>query len=688
MSKYSRSDLAADPQIDSPKKLQRPRWQIVAAVSCFLVVLTIQYGLTARANSCSWDEEDHIFAGYMMWKHADFGRNPEHPPLVKLLATIPLLRLPLTIPQSQDQFFKRDAFITGREFLFNNNADQILFRTRMAASLLSLLMMVLVFLAAREMFGTAAGFIALGLLVFDPTVVAHGAYVTTDMGLSCFMFGSIYAFYRYVKAPSPRRLMGAGLVTGLALASKHSAILVFPMLVLLAIYEAVRRRSPSEEIVPAAKGKRALRLAGALVLLSLISVGVLWSFYGFRYQARPAGLQLNPPLADYVKGLSRPRDVKILNFVSHFRLLPESYIYGLADVRLTADFYATYVLGKDYPKGQWFYFPVAFAVKSSLTFLIMFVLTGWVIASGRLRAWREILFLTVPPIVYFAVAMGSGMNIGVRHILPVYIFLAVLLAGAAAKLIAANRRWLYVVLALLVFQAVSVVRTYPAYVAYANELFGGPSQSYRYLSDSNVDWGQQLKSTKRYLDQNGIKDCWFVYFAAGVVDTDYYGIPCKPLPTADSLWLENPPQAPPAIDGVVLISAGDLSGFEFGAGSLNPYEQFKQLQPIAVIDYGVFVFKGHFEIPLAAALGHEQHAGTLRRAGKLPEALAEEQQALALAPSSVQMNNNLGDLLSATGRHDEAQQAYARALHLAQTVEPEFQSGWVPDLEKKLGNQK
>ena len=623
----------------------------------------------------------------MMWKHADFGRNPEHPPLVKLLATLPLLNLPLTIPPSQDQFFKRDAMIGGREFLFKNDADQILFRARMAASLLSLLMMVLVFLAAREMFGTAPGFIALGLLVFDPTVLAHGAVVTTDMGLSCFLFTSIYAFYRYVKAPSPRRLIVAGLATGLALAAKHSAILVFPMLVLLAIYEAFRRVAAAES-VHASKRKRAFQLTGALVLLSLISVGVLWSFYGFRYQARPAGLHLNPPLADYVNGLSRPRDVKILTTVARFRLLPESYLQGLADVRIMSDFYATYLLGKDYPKGQWFYFPVAFALKSSLTFLIMLAITAWVIASGRLRTWREILFLTIPPAVYFAVAMGSGMNIGVRHILPVYIFLAVLIAGASAKLVAANRRWLYIVVALLLFQATSVVRAYPAYLAYANELWGGPSQTYKYLSDSNADWGQQLKSTKRYLDQHGIKDCWFVYFAAGVVDPNYYGIPCKPLPTADSLWLENPPQAPPAIDGVVLISAGDLSGFEFGAGELNPYEQFKQLQPVAAIDYGVFIFQGHFEIPFAAALGHDQQAGIFLRTRKLPEALAEEQQAVALAPYSVQLNNDLGDIFAALGRRDEAREAYTKALHLAQSVEPEFQVGWLPGLESKLGERK
>jgi tetratricopeptide (TPR) repeat protein len=239
----------------------------------------------------------------------------------------------------------------------------------------------------------------------------------------------------------------------------------------------------------------------------------------------------------------------------------------------------------------------------------------------------------------------------------------------------------------LLFQAISVTRAYPAYLAYANELWGGPSQTHLLLSDSNADWGQQLKSTKRYLDQRGIKDCWFVYFAEGVVDDRYYGIPCKPLPTMDSLWVGEPADAPPAIDGVVLISAGDLSGFEFGAGPLNPYEQFKHVRPTAVIDYGVFVFEGHFEIPLAAALSHNQKAENLMREGKRSEALVEAQQAVALAPDSVQSNAMLGDILAALGRSDDAHRSYAKALNLAQTVEPEFQVGWVPGLEKKVAGQ-
>ena len=432
------------------------------------------------------------------------------------------------------------------------------------------------------------------------------------------------------------------------------------------------------------RSKRAIRLAIALLVLGVISVGVLWSFYGFRYKARAEGQELNPPLSEFVQRLSRPRDVRLLNTVASLHLLPESYIYGLADVRIMSDFYASYLFGKDYPKGVWYYFPAAFVIKSSLTFLILLSIAVWAIASGKLRAWREILFLTIPPAVYFAVAVGSGMNIGVRHILPVYVFLSVLIGGAAWKLVEQNRLWLYAVVGLLIFQAISVTRTYPAYIAYANELWGGPSQTYKYLTDSNVDWAQQLKATKRYLDRRGVKDCWFVYFGEGVVDTRYYGIPCKPLPTADSLWVNEPAEAPPAIDGPVLISAGDLSGFEFGAGPLNPYEQFKHLHPTAVIDYGVFVFDGHFEIPLAAAISHTQKAENLLGEQKLPEALSEAQQAVALAPDAVKPNAILGDILTAMGRLDEARQSYRKALTLAKTIEPEFQRDWIDGLEKKL----
>src|SRR5208283_3375465 len=110
----------------------------------------------------------------------------------------------------------------------------------------------------------------------------------------------------------------------------------------------------------------------------------------------------------------------------------------------------------------------------------------------------------------------------VRHVLPVYIFLSVLIAGATWKLVQRDRRWLYAVVALLLFQAVSVVHVFPAYISYANEAAGGSSHVHDLLSDSSSDWGQQLKSVKRYLDTQGIKNCWFAYFGEGVADYGYY----------------------------------------------------------------------------------------------------------------------------------------------------------------------
>jgi hypothetical protein len=654
------------------------RTWVAAGVAAFLIILFIQLAFIANRNSITWDEDDHIFAGYMSLKHADFGLNPEHPPLVKMVAAVPLLPLNLQIPVLQGRSFKIEAFLSGKDFVFKNDFNQVIFRARLGASLLTVLLVLLVFLAAQEMFGTGAGFIALGLLVFDPNLLAHGAVVGTDMGLSCFMFASVYAFYRYVKIPFLWRLVVVGIATGLALAAKHTAILVFPMLVMLAISEIIRGSAE------ASRGKQIKRFALALVVIGAISVTVLWAFYGFRYTARPDGLQLNPPMAEFLQGLSRPSEAHLLRAVAHWHLLPESYIYGLADVRIMSDFYTSYIFGTTYPHGVWFYFPIAFLIKSTLTFLILLGVSGWAIFTRRFTAWREILFLTIPPIFHLLVAIWSRMNIGLRHILPMYMFLTVLVAGVAWKLMQRNRRWIYAVIPLILFQAISGARTYPAYMAYANELWGGPTQTYKYLTDSNSDWGQQLKSVKHYVDQHGIKDCWFIYFAQGVVDFHDYGIPCKPLPTLDAAWVGANYDAPPAIDGTVLISAGDLSGFEFGPPALNPYELFKQVKPTAVIDYSVFVYEGHFEIPKAAARSHTLKAHDLLKARQLPEALAESQQAAALDPESVPANAVLGDVFTAMQRPQEAHQAYAKALTLARTIAPEFQTGWVENLEGKL----
>jgi hypothetical protein len=158
--------------------------------------------------------------------------------------------------------------------------------------------------------------------------------------------------------------------------------------------------------------------------------------------------------------------------MARFHVLPESYLYGLADVRLTANFYTSYVLGKIYAHGVWFYFPIAFLIKSTIGFMALVLLSVVAIATRRLKCWREILFLIIPPTFYLIVAFTVGMNIGVRHILPVYVFLSALVGGAAWALVRQNRKWAYLVVALLLIHAISSLRTFPVYIAYANELLG------------------------------------------------------------------------------------------------------------------------------------------------------------------------------------------------------------------------
>jgi 4-amino-4-deoxy-L-arabinose transferase-like glycosyltransferase len=667
-------------------------WPLFLGVAFLAVILILELALSVRQESQTWDEACHIYAGYSYWTRGDFGMNPEHPPLVKLLATLPLLRPPLWVPTLQGRDFKIEAFLDGRDFLYSNDAGMILFRTRMAAAVLTLLLALLVFGAAYEMFGSGTGLLALFLLTFEPTLLAHGALVTTDMGVTCFLFATVYTFYRYCKQPSVPRLVAVGLAAGLALASKHSAVLVAPVLILLALFEvAIKPEAATVAGDPsrpaASKGQRALRLAGALVATGAIAFVVLWSVYGLRFQMRPDGLRMSPPLADYAARLKNPSEAAMIKALARWHVFPEAYLYGLTDVQSISESSSSYLFGKVYPEGQWFYFPAALVIKLTLPVLLFLLLLPVAARSGLRRHWRKIVFLVIPAASYFLVAMASGLNIGVRHVLPVFPFLLILSAASAWALGKSHKVWSYAVVALLIFHAVSSLRAFPVYLAYSNEIWGGPANTYNLLTDSNVDWGQQLYVTARYLNQHGIKDCWFAYFADVAADPAYYGVPCKPLTTISSMWLQPPPDVPPTIHGTVLVSAGVLSGYEFGPGRLNPYAQFQTIRPTAVIEDGVFVFHGRFDISLASALNHVGKVWHLASDNRMDEALAEARAAVAIAPDSVRTQTILGDMLMATHQPGEARLAYQRALALTQSLQPEYQKRWADTLRKDLAGK-
>lgn len=649
-----------------------------AAVFALLVIQAAQVAFVVHRESLTFDEADHIFAGYMMEKTGDFGLNPEHPPLVKLLAALPLLGQNLWTPPLQGREFKTEAYLDGRDFLARNDGpgQRLVFRMRLAAGLLALALSLVVFLAAREWFGTGAGLIALLLVVFDPNILANSALVTTDVGVSLFFLLGIYAFYRYVKKPTLLRLLLAGVAAGLLLATKHSGILLAPMLLLLIGWEVLCAPKGT-------RGKLTLRLSGAFGAIAVVGVVVLWSFYGFRYVARPDGLRLSISLADYAAPLSHISSSVVLA-IARLHLLPESYLMGLVDVKRMAEFYPTFIFGKVYPHGQWWYFPVVILIKTTLGLLALVVLATFAIFTGRLHKRRELAFVLIPWFVYLAVAILAGMNIGSRHILPLYALAAILAGAGLVALASQNPRWAWVGAALIAAHIASSIAAFPNFIPYANEAWGGQRNVHNLLSDANVDWGQQLLQIKKWQDKHPDEECWFAYFARPEVDPATYGIHCHALPTIDTFWLGGSDIVPPDIHGTVLLSAGDLSGCEWPSGTMNPYRDFQSLKPAESIDYGVLVYRGDLPAHQAAALSRAQHANQLLAAGKPNEALALAREAVAIDPSEIISQTALGDAASALGQKDEARQAWQAAIASARHLEPDAQGSYIPDLEKKL----
>ncbi len=454
--------------------MSRKIW--ISAVVFLLMVMVAEVALSTRQESFSWDEGDHIYSGYMNWKHREYSLNPEHPPLVKLVATLPLLALDLKIAPRQGRYFKSEAYYGGRELLFRNDpkyggrysADMLLFRIHMAVLVFALLLALLLFLAGREMFGVPAGLIAMTLFVFDPTVLTNAPFVTTDTGAACGFFASVYTFYRFVKVPGWRSALVCGVAVGLTLAAKHSAVALAPMFLLLAAGELAGRWRATGKW----PGSTAVPLLTGMLGITSVALLVLWGVYSFRYAMHPSGVEM-PPLAHQMASL-RPGIRGMIAFCTQHHLLPESYLYGLVDVQQVGNGMPAYIFGKLYAHGQWFYFPALLSLKWSVGVLGLLALALYAFASGKICRPREVYFLAVPPLFYLATAMASPLNIGVRHVLPVFPF-AFLLAGAgAAWLVQQRRAWGYAVGVLLLWHIVDSVRMFPNYMPYANVLWGAP----------------------------------------------------------------------------------------------------------------------------------------------------------------------------------------------------------------------
>ena len=658
------------------------------AVIVLLTVQVVQIVIVLHRESLTWDEGAHMYAGYRMWKNGDYGLNPEHPPLVKLLATLPVLGDNLWVPPLKGIFFKGEAYLGGRDWLEHNDggSQRLVFRMRLAAATLAIALSLVIFFAAREWFGTTAALVALTLAVFDPNILAHSGLVTTDIGAALFFLAAIYAFYRYVKRPTLPRLLMAGVVAGLLLAAKHSGILIVPTLVLLIGWE----------IAFATKGERArvaLRLSGAFAAIIAIGVLVLWSYYGFRYAARPAGLQLIPSLSDYSQSLT-PFQKGSIWWMAHLHLLPESYLFGMVDIRVFGKGFSTYILGNWYPHGVLWYFPAVLTMKTTLGLLALLGLAVFAIVTGRLGRGqdqnrdhtRAPIYVLVPGALYLLVAMINGLNIGVRHILPLYP-LAAILAGAGAAALAVTVPSLDVGLRSTDCRAYRFgAERLPKFARLCQRSLGRGLEHPQNSQRLQRRLGQTTLSGERVGGPASGEDCWFAYTVRPLIRPEIYGIHCHVLPNGFGAVLGEGglEPVPAVIRGTVLLSAAEVEGSLWPSWQMNPYRGFQTLKPDDEIDYGVLVYRGDVHMEEAGGLSRAFLASEKLQSHQSQEALALAEEAVKLSPGNLFTEWSLGDAAAALGKKEEARAAYQSAIIAAKGLDPQRQAEYTKALEDSI----
>jgi len=569
-----------------------PQW---APLLVLTVAMAAQMWISIRQLSVTSDEIDHLHAGYRYLQCRDFGWNPEHPPLAKMVAALPLLAMPIADPIPNACWLQNNRqidFRAGHAFLFANG-ESVLTAARIATSLFSIALLISTWFFARALFGTGAAIVASALVAFEPNLIGHGALVTTDVPAALGFLLSIWAAYRYLTQPTVGRMLALGLAIGFALALKFSCITLVGILPLLFVADALLRKDGW-------KARRLLRTMTGLALALIVAAGLLWASYGFRYAARPHGAQpWTNGRVKYVHGVTAAR---IIPRMEKAHLLPQAYLIGLQDVAIESELGRPgYLLGQNYLGGRWYYFPVTAALKFTVPFLFIFLLS-----FAAFRSWgtdtRQLGLLILPVLVFMATSTASGMNIGVRHIFPVIPLLAVFGAAGIWNLPLRTKSLTVPLAVLLLAHAASSLHAFPNYISYGNELWGGPENVYKYLADSNTDWGQAQKMLSSYLEETKTSPC-FVIESFNSRKSDY-GIPCG---TVSDLERDIPPLP---FTGTLIASSNVVDGVIMNLGGVRTTGIFRGLRPKAHIGgSALLLYEGTFDLSPVISMQHLARVG-------------------------------------------------------------------------------
>ena len=504
-------------------------------------------------QSLTYDEPAHIIAGAEAWRDGKFEHWNDHPPLGRLWLSLPLVG-------SHPVFAWHQLPIGFRVTEMQPGPVAIAWRTRPMNILLGLLLGMAIWFAGRKLFSMEAANTALALFAFTPSLIAHSSLATTDIIGALFIFLSAFQLVRWRHDPTIRNMLLMGVCLGGLLLSKFYA----PPLVVLAL--GLMLVSKTDGITPPQRWN--WKQTGAALLVAL---AVWWAGYFFHVSRVDIG-------SGKVVASFPNRPVKEWATKSQVQLklmVPAGeFLEGLREVAFTNKRGRTaWFLGEIYPKGRIaLYYPVAIVLKWPTVLLAMFFASLGFGALRSCRASGDLLLLCLFGMVYLAFALRSGYDIGERHILPLYPF-ALLIAGGIWEVARRHRAGIAVLMLALCLNAADALRYAPGYLSYFN-IFVKPENSWRLLTDSNLDWGQGLIALRHYEQEHPGEALRLAYF--GSVDPALYGVRSLPLSPGEQ------------VRGRIVIGATCLSGQTLEDPS--SYHWLWSYAPQQVIDHAMWMF--------------------------------------------------------------------------------------------------
>ncbi len=531
-----------------------------AAVTLVLGVALAWMWEPMHEDTATVDEPNFLGAGYTYWQGQRYFLNVDHPPLMQLWSAFPLLFLDVKMPPGTQEFFD-DVFASyeerwdhrsverqvspaptedfyryplletgtfGNRLLYGreNDADALLFWGRFMQAIVTLATGLLVFLWARSLSNLNGGLLALVVWCFNPLALTFGHLILTDPGIALMLPLAVWMFARFLESPGRRTALVAGLAFGGALLTKFTAVILVPIFGALLAVAWWRVRAIREEPVR--------KLFGNLFFLAAVAWIAVLLFYG------PHWLPAPPLSVEDAHRLRVPEWFIRLRWL----LIPREFFKGLTVVLLHAGRgQQAYLFGQWSDKGWWYYYPVAMTIKTPLALLLLLV-GAIVMALRRVRQWR---FSEAVPLIAATVFLGCAMmnkaNIGIRHILPLYSLLAVVIGSELSRTGTRGRITSWILAAWLV---VAAFLAHSDCGTYFNEIVGGPAHGQDYLVDT--DWGQNGKRLKVWMQQNHIAhiylDCIGIPPAI-----QYLNIPSDIVTTTQARNLQN---------GYLVVSASRL----------------------------------------------------------------------------------------------------------------------------------